>query len=260
MGRGGKIIEEINNLFSFGRESGNDPRLLKYLVFSFGVYFVIVLLFYNRGWLIFGFPLTLPILLKAFQRNKEKREKEMLLLQFRDFLYSLSVSFASGRQMGQAWLEADAYLAPLYKGDAIIRRELSLMIHRFQEAREPEDQILFDFSNKYPLEDIQSFTEVYITCRTTGGDIEKAVLTTVRVLLDKMAIQQEFNGLVAQKKYEAKVITALPFLLLFLLRLASPEYLDILYDTSLGVLVMTLALLLIFISFWWMSRLLESKI
>ena len=134
------------------------------------------------------------------------------------------------------------------------------MIHRFQEAREPEDQILMEFSQKYPIEDIETFSEAYRICRSTGGDLEKSILATIQVLLDKMEIQHEFDALTAQKKYEAKIIATIPFIMLAVLRFASPGYLNILYNTLEGVLLMTFALGLILGSFLWMTKLLEVKI
>jgi len=220
----------------------------------------IVYLFYNRIWMILGYPLMIPFLMERFRHRKKVMDEINLLVQFRDFLYSLSVSVASGRQMGQGWVEAEAYMATLYDENSIFRVELSHMIYRFQEAREPEDQILMDLSLKYPLEDMKTFAEVYRICRSTGGDLEKSILTTIQVLLDKMEIQQEFNALTAQKKYEAKIIAVIPFFMLALLRFASPGYLNILYNSLEGFLLMTLAISLILGSFLWMTKLLEVRI
>ncbi len=237
-----------------------DGEFIRYIGKIFLLSLCIVYLFYNRMGMILGFPLLIPIFMKRFQRQKKVTDETNLMVQFRDFLYSLSASVASGRQMGQGWVEAEAYMATLYEENSILRGELSQMIHRFQEAREPEDQILMEFSVKYPMEDIETFSEVYRICRSTGGNLEKSILTTIQVLLDKMEIQQEFNALTAQKKYEARIIVTIPFLMLALLRFASPGYLNILYDTWEGFLLMTFALGLILGSFLWMNKLLEVKI
>ena len=53
----------------------------------------------------------------------------------------------------------------------------------------------------------------------------------------------------SQKKLEGKIITSLPFLILVLLRVTSPSYLAVLYETFMGKLMMTGSLLLIYVAY-----------
>lgn len=57
-----------------------------------------------------------------------------------------------------------------------------------------------------------------------------------------MSIEKEIKTLVAQKKLEGKIITVMPLCVIIFLNIISPDYLQVLYSTFAGRIVMTLAL------------------
>lgn len=59
----------------------------------------------------------------------EKRRKE-LLLQFRDLLYSLSASVATGRQMADGLNEAISTVGRIYGDGSILKQELIYMVKK----------------------------------------------------------------------------------------------------------------------------------
>ena len=200
-------------------------------------------LFYQS--LIAGLVLTLFVhpAAREYSRILAERRRRQLSYQFRDLLSSLSASLSAGHPMREALLEAEENMALIYEAEAPIRQEAAYMVKRMGEAGETEESVLQDLGQRSGLSDIQDFAQVYSICRQTGGNLERAVQKASDVLMDKIQLQREVDTLTAQKKLEAGMLVALPLLLLFLLRLLSPEYLAVMYGCVQGRLMMTGALL-----------------
>jgi len=197
---------------------------------------------------------------KVYLAHKVEKRKTELSHQFRDLLYSLSASFATGRQMKEALEEAEEGLQLIYDRDTPICLELSHMIRLMKESKESEEELLKDFAFRSGIADIRNFVDLYIIGKKTGGNMVKVVIKTTNVLLDKIDIQLEIHKLTAQKKLESYIITALPFLVILFLKLSSPNYLNVLYETLLGRVLMTMALIIILIAYLWSMKLTKIEI
>ena len=189
----------------------------------------------------------------------EKKKKE-LSLQFKDMLFSLSASFQSGRHMEEAITEAKTNMSGIYPPDAPINIELGLMVKRMGMGGESEREVLFDFAKRSGNDDAKNFADVYYTCLTTGGDLVSVVNRTAEVILEKISIRREIDTLMAQKQYEAKLLTVVPFLILLYLRFSSPGYLEQLYTTFAGLCIMATALGALVVSFLWSGKIMDIKV
>ena len=157
----------------------------------------------------------------------------------------------------------------LYDESTPLISELKYMVKNISENRESDIQIFLDFAKRSHCEDIDNFVQVYMTCRTMGGNLEKVIKSTTEIIVDKINIESEgytdpvkiaddgfyrnqfridinieseIRTLTAQKKFEGKIISMMPFAILLLLNLFSPDYLEPLYTTLTGRIVMTAAL------------------
>jgi len=219
------------------------------------------------GWLFFNNPifavclalLSIP-LEKKWRQSRSAALRKELAAQFKDLLFSLSASFQSGRHMREAISEAGKNLFEIYPPDAPINMELDSMNRRMGSGGESEREVLFDFARRSGNEDAQNFADVYYTCLTTGGDLTGVVNRTAGILIEKMTIRREIDTLMAQKKYEAKLLTAVPFIIVLYLRFSSPEYLMPLYTTATGLCVMAAALGALAAAFFWSGRISDIEV
>ena len=219
------------------------------------------------GWLFFNSLIAAAALaLLAFALEKHWRKaradarRKELAVQFKDMLFSLSASFQSGRHMREAVEEARENLRGIYPATAPINTELDLMSRRMGAGGESDREVLFDFARRSGSEDARNFADVYYTCLTTGGDICGVVNRTAEIILEKMAIRREMETLMAQKKYEAKLLTAVPFMILLYLRFSSPAYLEQLYTTAMGLCVMAAALGALALAFFWSGKIMDIEV
>ena len=183
-----------------------------------------------------------------------------MTVQFKDLLYSLSASVAAGRQMGEALVEAEQNLAVMYEAKEPIMKELRYMRINLVENKESDKVLLKDLATRSKNEDINNFVQVYATCRSMGGDLEKIIGHTSEILSDKMAIEREIKVITAQKKTEGRIISMMPLAMLLMMNVFSYSYIEPLYRTAGGRIIMTGALAGVACGMYLMEKLSEIEV
>lgn len=216
---------------------------LSFILLWFSGAIIIGNLFYDS--VIVGALLIIPAIpgRRIYEKYLGEKQRRELSYQFRDLLYSLSSSIAAGHQMSQALIEAEKGMALIYGEEANIRKELKHMVFRIMESKESDEVLLRDMGQRSGLSDIRDFSEVYSICKRTGAGLEDAINKASEILMDKIDIRREIHTLTAQKMLEVRILILLPLLLIVLLRMFSPGYLDVMYLTIAGRIIMTLALM-----------------
>lgn len=221
-----------------------------YICLAGVVLYSIGFIFYQNN--IASFLLALGALYYPRIRTKEiiEKQKQELGLQFKQALYSLSSALGAGKSVESAFQEAGNDLSLLYPDpNTFIIREFEI-IHRRIENGEPIESAVMDFSSRADVEDIANFADVFVTCKRTGGDLVEVIRRTSNIIGDKLDIQQEIHVLIAQKKFESKILSVAPLIIVALLSYSSPDYMEPLYEFGIGPIVMTVALLLLGLAFW----------
>lgn len=215
---------------------------LRFILFGYASLFLVGQIFYGD----IGFSvicgLTVFLLLDQYKNYLIKKRVRALRNQFGDLLYSLSASIATGRQLSSALQEAYTNMSYVYKANTPMMIELKYMIKSIAESRESEETILTGFAQRSGVEDIRNFVSVYLTCRETGGDINQVIANASEILMQKISIEREIRVMISQKQFEGKIISAMPIIIILFLNITAPEYLENLYCTLSGRLVMTAAL------------------
>lgn len=232
----------------------------KFYVIASVALFVTGMLFYKNIFLSLILILGVIPIKKIYVKTIAEKKRAELTVQFKDLLYSISASFSTGRHMTAALEEAYENLMLIYNEDDLIMIELKYMCDRIINNKESEEDVLFDFAARSGIEDIENFMDVYFTCRTTGGDVQRVVNEASSVIADKIDMEKEINTITSQKKYEAKILTFIPVVLIGFLQLTSPDYIDPLYSTIAGRLIMTGSIGMIAVAFMWSMKITGIKV
>ena len=231
-----------------------------FLAGGYGCIFLVVYLFYHSIWLSAAVGLLVHFLQPYVERHLAEKRINLLTIQFRDLLYSLSASVAAGRQMAEALVEAEQNLAVMYEEKEPIMKELRYIRINLVENKESDKVLLKDLAVRSRNEDINNFVQVYATCRSMGGDLEKIIGHTSEILTDKMTIEREIKVITAQKKTEGRIISLMPLAMLLMMNLFSYSYIEPLYQTAGGRIIMTGALAGVAYGMYLMEKLSEIEV
>lgn len=181
------------------------------------------------------------------------RRRRELNSQFKDMLYSLSSSLSAGKSIENAFREVLRDLAVLYPdAEEYIILEAEYMARRI-EMNETVETVLSDFARRARIEDVENFSDVFQICKRTGGNIVEVVRNTSGIINDRIEIRQEIEMLLAQRRFEQKVLNIVPVLLIVLLSASAADYMEPVFSTAMGRLVMTVAIGLLAVA-WFISK------
>lgn len=186
-----------------------------------------------------------PVLKGRYVRWRISRRKQQFLLQFRDLLYSVASSVSVGRSMALALEESITFWQGTYTPKDDIMVELNAMVRQMKESNARDLDVLWDLAERSGLPDVTDFVLVYENCRASGGDLIKAIDRATGIIGDKIGLERELHTLMAQKRFEGRIVMISPFLLMLLLKIVSPGYLAPLTASTQGYMVSTFALGLI---------------
>lgn len=197
----------------------------------------LMMIFYRNIWIILAAGAAGAILFPKIRKTQliQKRQQQ-LQLEFKEALYSLIVSLRAGRSMEGAFAASLEDLDPVITPH--IYREWEEIVKQLQVGFSVEDS-LEDFAQRSGVEEIQSFARTIEICKRSEGDVTRVMENTIHLLQERMEIQMELKILLTKKKTEQKILNLMPFAVIGLLLMMSPDYLSPLYECLQGQLIMT---------------------
>lgn len=198
-------------------------------------------LYYRTLWAVI---LLLPLFIwnyRTFEKECVRRKRNEFVLQFKELIQSLASALSTGYSVENALREAQKELKLIYPEEARISRELSVMVRQLR-IQLPMEQILEDFSRRVRVEDVKSFAAVFSAAKRSGGDMIAIIQNTVDQMGGKIEVKREIDTILAAKRYEFRVMSAVPYAIIAYMSLSFPEFMSCLYGNMIGIGVMTVCL------------------
>ena len=221
---------------------------------------VVAYTFYKSLWL---FILLAPIAAFIYPviRKSSLKEKRLweLKLQFKEAIWMLSGYLSAGISVENAFETALPELKKLYGDKAMIVEEFRLIV-RGIKLNKPIEPLLNDFASRSNLEEIRSFAEVFTIAKRSGGSLKEIIERTGRIIRDETEVSEEIRNLTASKRYEQRIMNLLPFGIIIYINTTSGGFMNIMYESLKGKVVMTVCLGLIVLAYYLSQRILDIKL
>ncbi|MBQ9438054.1 MAG: type II secretion system F family protein [Lachnospiraceae bacterium] len=188
----------------------------------------------------------------------EKRDREAAA-QFMELIQMVSANLNAGYSIENAFTASYSDMVMLFGKNAPMTKEI-LAMKRGLENNRGFEELLRGMASHYHIEDIQEFAEIFAIAKKSGGRLGEIISSSVEIMAEKMEADSEIQVLLASKKYEQKVMGAIPFFILFYVDFSSRGYFDKLYGNLFGIAVMTCCMAVYMVSVWWSGKLSAVKI
>lgn len=216
-------------------------------------------IFYHNVWLAAAVSIVGLVFPGIRRKQLIEQRKSKLNTQFKQALSCLSSSLGAGKSIESAFQDALTDLKVLYPDPACyIVVEFQIMLRRLDNG-EPIEAGMLDFASRSGLEDISSFADVFITCKRTGGNLVEVMKRTSGIISDKLEIKQDISVMVAQKRFESRVLLVSPLIIVAVLSFSSPEYMNPLYQ-GIGYGIMTACLFILISCAWLTHKIMNIKV
>ncbi|WP_432663221.1 type II secretion system F family protein [Wukongibacter baidiensis] len=216
-----------------------------YIVIAATAIYIVGFIFY-RSYIISALLTPLAILYpKLRTREIIRKRKNELNLQFKEALYALSSSLSAGKSIEMAFKDCLKDLIILYPvPDTYIIREFQYIIIKL-DMNETVEDALMDFASRAHMEDVSNFVDVFATSKRTGGNIVEIIKNTSKVIADKIHIKNDIETMLAEKKFEQKLLNIIPIGLILILSSNASDYMEPVFNTTFGRAMMTVSIILL---------------
>ena len=218
------------------------------------------------GWLFYDSLVSVIVLfpgmlwmLREQKRTWRRRRKREMQRQFLDAIQMMAASLQSGYSVENAVCASAKELEKLYPRDTFIVLEFQNMALQLDRNQSVES-LLQDLGERSQVEDLQSFAEVFLTVKRTGGDLLHVIRNTVSCIRQKQETVAEIETVLTGKMTEQKVMSLMPLLILLYVRLTSPEFLSGMYGNLTGRAVMTVCLLIYAVAYLWGKKIVRIEV
>jgi len=198
-------------------------------------------LFYQSVAIMMGCLVLLPFYRNERRKVREQEDKRRLNRGFADALSSFSAALEAGYSAENAVRETVRDLALLYPEDEPIYREFRHLQHQLQNNQSLE-KAFADMAEKTQDEDMLCFAEVFEIAKRSGGDLIRVIRTTERTMAERAEVKREIRTILTAKRLEANIMNLMPCGILLYFLICDPVYLQPLYETMAGRVVMTVLL------------------
>lgn len=213
------------------------------------------------GWIFYDsllIGLAVSTLLSGLKEEYKKyllaKRNQELLLQFKDFLYSLASSASTGRSIRQGMGESYEFWKGTYSEDDYIMTELKTFMEKMKRSNVDEVELLEDFASRSGLKDIEDMAMICRVCKKTGSNLPKALQECSNIIGDKIYLEKELRSIMLQKRFEGYVIALAPIMLTLMIKILSPKYLIPLTQSNMGRMITTISLALVLIAWLIIER------
>lgn len=204
--------------------------------------------------------IPIGIIIYRIVRKKlyESRMRQMEI-QFKDLLTSVSDLMQTGYSIENAFRESYKEMVQIYGKNSDICHELKT-INTQVKLNVNIETVIAEFANRYDIESIQMFYQTFYIAKRTGGNMRNIIKNVCDTIALKEKIKEEIKVSINSKRLEQKVMMAIPVLLMVYVSFASPGFLDVMYSTIVGRLIMTACLGACLVAYLWGEKVISVEI
>ncbi len=239
-----------------------DIRKREYLrAFLQGIMIILAVsyLFYGTWICAILFSPYLIRYISSWEKQTIKKRQQTFRFQFKEAIQSLSAGLNVGYSVENALREACKELKGMYRKDEMILRELMYMVRQLQ-MNVTAESALQGLATRTEDEDVQTFVTVFNLAKRSGGDTLDIIRSAVRQMGEKIDVEREVQTVIAAKKMEFRIMTAIPFAMIVYLRIGFPELLGVLYGNPAGIVIMSVCLIIYLLAYEMGKKIVEIEV
>lgn len=192
----------------------------------------------------------------TYGKELERKKKREFEGQFQECIMAVSAALRAGYSLENAFGESMDDMRTLFGEKSLIVKELSLMCKGFKN-NQSIDKLLGNLSDRCGCEVVREFADIVEIALSGGGDLVRIIGSTAEIMGKERRMSEEIEDIISGKKLEGKIMSVIPFFMVFYIQLSNPGYFDVFYYNLSGILVMTVCLAVYLFAVGAMERILN---
>ncbi|WP_228386239.1 type II secretion system F family protein [Ornithinicoccus halotolerans] len=183
---------------------------------------------------------------------KADRRKAAFADQLDDMLQLLASSLRAGHSLLQS---LDSVAQEL---DEPASNEIARIVNQVRVGRDL-GLAMDEVAERMDSDDFRWVAQAVAIHRTVGGNLAEVLDTVAETIRDRGQIRRQVKALAAEGKLSAVILVALPVCMAGFLSWANPAYMSRLVDNMLGLIMITVAVLLLIVGSLWLRKMVTIK-
>ena len=179
--------------------------------------------------------------MKRYMKLQNEKRHNRIRQEFKELLSSVSSLLQTGYSVENAFAGSKDVLSNLYGSKSILYSDLKEM-NRQIDMKMPVEKALMELIKKYPLEELESFGEIFLYTRRLGGGYVKNLRDTAERIEGRINMRSELDTMISQKKLELYIMSVMPMAIILYMRVTADGFLDPMYHNLGGIFMMAGAL------------------
>ena len=193
------------------------------------------------------------------KRLLNEARKNELAVEFRETLLSVQSALNAGYSPENAFAEALKDMELLYGRDAMMSKELRIMMRRLR-TNERIEKILTELGARSGIADIIEFAEIFAEAKRSGGNMSAIIRRAASMISDRMEVAREISVEISAKRYESRIMEVVPFGIIVYITITSPNISSVIYHNPAGVVMMTICLIIYAIAVTMAERIVRIEV
>lgn len=97
-------------------------------------------------------------------------------------------------------------------------------------------------------------------CKRSGGNLIEVIHSSSQMISEKIETKNEIETVITAKKFESRVLTCAPIVMVAVLSASSPAYMAPVFETAIGAVVMTVAIVMFVIAFFIGEKIMDIEV
>jgi len=234
---------------SIANISLNEIVRIEVLLVAVGIFSAVI---FNQP-LIFLFFLPIFIICPRMY-IAQKRKK--YILQYYNSLVDFLESIISNLKSGLSIIKSLQVYSQRDKGP--VGKEISIILKNVELGRTLHESLL-ELSDRIPLRENQMIISAITNSMETGGNITEILESILETIRKRDELNREIKALTSQGVLSGLIVGLLPFLLVFVLLFIDPYFIEPLFTTTTGNILLMVAISMEIIGVFFIKKIVDIK-
>ena len=201
-----------------------------------------------------------PLSMMIYKERKKQiiqRKTRQLEIQFKDMLISVSDALKVGYSFENAIRECYRDMCSIYGVDSVICGEIKIMISQIKLNIRTQE-VVDNFAKRVDLKNAKLFSQIFQVAKSTGGNMTEIIKSVTDDIVLKETTRDEITASVTEKRMEQRIMSVIPIFIILYITITTPGFLDVMYASVLGKLIMTGCIAAYVMAYLWGERIIQN--
>lgn len=227
--------------------------LVAWVAMGTGVAFILGFLVGRTVWTGLFLAALVPLGAKVLLRYRAGKRRELFAEQMNDMLQLLASSLRSGLSFSQA-LDSCAR-----DSESPMSDELARIVNENRIGRDLIEA-MEDTADRMKCEDFVWIAEAVAITRDSGGNLNEIIDRVAETIRERAEIRERVHAFAAEGRLSSYVLMGLPIVVAVGYSLVSPGYLNPLFTTGFGLMLLAGSAVMFTIAWFWMRAIVDIKV